>query len=203
MSDYVNGKALYAELKIYHAEYQEAMKAGKDKPQMSNMIAIALMQIATRLSNSHNFVNYTYKDEFVADGIIKCVHKVHRFDPEKGENPFAYFTQICWNAAINRIKIEQHQSSVKARLVRDKMSSEFVEHGADADSDDGTNSFVEFMKENDCFIDYEEIKKEKIKGVLVHRNKSGYNKKEVLEAEALPEFDLTQFEEEFPESEAA
>lgn len=201
MSDYVNGKEFYAELKVYHAAYLEHINNGAPKPQISDKSSYAILQIATRLANSHNFINYTYKEEFILDGVIKCIMKFHNFDPRKGENPFAFFTQICWNAALNRIKIEQEQSSVKARMIREKMSSEFVAHGVDADADDGSNSFVEFLKENDSYIDYNEIKKEKVEGnpALKHRNKTPYVKKDVVLAEELPEFDLTLFEEDIPE----
>lgn len=194
MADYINGKELFEELKIYHAEYKQSLSDGLDKPQVSNKIAEAIIQIATRLSNSFNFVGYTYKDEMIADGILKCLDKVHRFDPNISENSFAFFTQICWNAAINRIKIEQKQSSVKAKLVREKMSSDFVAHGVDADNTDGTNSFVEFLKENDAFIDYieESAKKENaVNQNLKHRNKSGYaTKKSVDVVESVNLFDL-------------
>ena len=197
MADYVNGKKLYEELKIYRAKYDESILKKEAKPQVSDKIAIALVQIATRLMNSYNFIGYSYKDEMISDAILKCFDKVHRFDPSISENAFAFFTQCAWHAATNRIKIEQKESSVKARLIREKMSSEFVSHGVDSDTDDGSNAFVEFLKENDSYIDYIEIKKEKAFSVpdsMKHRNKSGYTKKAVVPKIIIEEIDLTMFE---------
>lgn len=197
MADYINGKEMFAELVIYHATYKASKELGEEKPQISDKIANSFIQIATRLSNSFNFVGYTYKDEFISDGIIKCLDKVHCFDPAKSENCFAYFTQVCWNAAILRIKTEQKQSSVKARMIREKMSSEFVAHGVDSDTDDGSNAFVEFLKENDSYIDYIELKKERsgVHDSFKHKNKTSYaSKKNVVLVDDLPEFDLSQFE---------
>ena len=197
--DYINGKAFFAELTIYHAQYVLSVREETEKPEMLNAIAHAIIQICTRLSNSFNFIGYTYKDEMISDAIVKCFAKVHRFDPSISENAFAFFTQCAYNAFINRIKIEQKQSSVKARIIREKMSSEFVAHGVDSDADDGSNAFVEFLKENDSFVDYIDQRKQKTQtGVpdsLKHRNKTAYSKKEAIEQEFLEEFDLSMFEE--------
>jgi hypothetical protein len=196
MADYINGKEFYEELKIYHAKYLESVTQGEDKPLLSDKIAFAIIQISTRLMNSYNFVNYTYRDEMISDAILKCLDKVHRFDPAISENAFAFFTQISWHAAITRIKVEQKESSVKARLIREKMSSEFVTHGVDSDNDDGGNSFVEFLKENDAFVDYIDLKKQASTNQhdsMKHRNKTPYVKKakEVVDDYY---FDLSEFE---------
>jgi hypothetical protein len=135
----------------------------------------------------------------VADGIMKCLLKIHLFDSERSQNPFAYISQICWNAFILRIKIEQNQSSVKAKLIREKMSSEYVQHGVDADPDD-SNAFVEFLKANDAYVDYNQARIDKhasgIHPSLKHRNKTAYVTKED-DPEALDgteQFDLSMFE---------
>jgi hypothetical protein len=197
MADYINGKEMYAELVVYNAAYKLAMENGEEKPPVSRKLAESFIQIATRLANSFNFCNYTYKDEFIADGIVKCLDKVHRFDPEVSQQAFAFFTQICWNEAILRIKSEQHQSSVKAKLIREKLSSEFVEHGVDSDSDDGSNAFVEFLKENDSYVDYielrKEIEKEPVSKIAKHRNKTPYAKKAVVAVDVLEEVNLFDF----------
>jgi DNA-directed RNA polymerase specialized sigma24 family protein len=137
-------------------------------------IGSAIFRIATNIMNNYNFVGYTYKDEMIGDGIVKCIIKAHNFDVEKSENPFAFFSQVIWNAAVERIKKENHQTSVKAKLVREKMSHEFVEHGSNMDDADTSNAFVEFLKENDALTDYYEEKKKKVHPSLVHRNKTAY-----------------------------
>lgn len=196
MAEYINGKEMYAELVIYNTLYKKSLVDGHEKPQVSKKLAHSIIQIATRLTNSYNFVNYTYKDEMISDAILKCLDKVHRFDPTISEQSFAFFTQVAWNACVNRIKIEQKESSVKARLIREKMSSEFVSHGVDSDADDGGNSFVEFLKENDAFVDYIEIKKNKVVSThpnMTHRNKTPYAKKHVEVVDDYY-FDLSEFE---------
>lgn len=195
-TQYVNGRELFEELVIYHEAYKITKAAGLERPPITNKMASSIIRIANKLSNSYNFVNYTYKEELIADGILKCLEKIHLFDPLKSENVFAYATQLIYNEFLNRIKKEQKESSVKARLIREKMSSEFVQHGVDADTEDGGNSFVDFLKENDAYIDYIEVKKENAKNnvnpAMKHRNKSAYPTKKVAEIDVA--FDLTSFE---------
>lgn len=201
MSDYVNGKELTQELRVYREKYLSAMESGLEKPQISDTISRAIIQIATRLANSHNFVRYPFREEMIGDGIFKCLNKVHLFNPEVSENSFAYFTQICWNEAIKRIKEEKYEMSIKAKYIREKMSSDFVSHGVDSDSDDGSNSFVEFLKENDCYVDY--IAQKKLEEVdmstqnkhTTHRNKTTYKKKDTPPPTIEDIFDLSVFEE--------
>ena len=49
----------------------------------------------------------------ISDGIIDCISAVDNFDPDKTNNPFAYFTQIAWNAFIRRIHKEKKQTYIK------------------------------------------------------------------------------------------
>lgn len=197
MADYINGKEMYSELVIYNNQYLESIKNNEEKPQVSDKLCNSFIQIATRLSNSYNFVGYSYKEDMIGDAIEKCLKKVHCFDPNQSEQSFSFFTQICWNSFLLRIKKEQQQSSVKARLIRNKMSSEFVEHGADYDNENGDNGFVEFLKANDAFVDYVEQSKNAIKQheSTKHRNKTPYRKKaDNVSKEVIPEVDLTIFE---------
>ena len=39
------------------------------------------------------------------------------FDPDKSDNPFAYFTQIIYYAFIRRIQKEKKQMQVKAKII--------------------------------------------------------------------------------------
>jgi hypothetical protein len=198
MADYINGKEMLGELVVYNNAYKTSLELGTDKPPISDKLASSFIQIATRLMNSYNFVGYSYRDEMIQAGILKCIEKVHRFDPEVSPQCFAFFTQICWNAAIGVIKQEQKESSTKARMVREKMSDEFVAHGVDFDTDAASNGFVTFLQENDCYIDYIEARRATITPTqhsLKHRNKTPYVKKDVAEKKVNAyETDLSLFE---------
>ena len=49
----------------------------------------------------------------IGDGIENCINYMNSFDPEKSNNPFAYFTQIVWHSFIHRIQKEKKQQYIK------------------------------------------------------------------------------------------
>jgi len=110
---YINNKQLLEEMIKYKDSVKAAEEGGTTKPRISRYIGESLMMINNKLSNKFNFINYTYKDEMIADGIENCIAAVDNFDPAKSSNPFAYFTQIAWNAFVRRIQKEKKQTYIK------------------------------------------------------------------------------------------
>ena len=98
-------------------DYKEACKlATKNKtkePAIPNYIGECFMKIAEGLSHKPNFINYTYRDEMISDGIENCLMYFENFDPSKSKNAFAYFTQVIWFAFLRRIQKEKKQLYVK------------------------------------------------------------------------------------------
>jgi hypothetical protein len=110
---YVNGKDLYLAMVAYKEKVTKAREEGKELPIIPNYVGVCFMLICTKLATKPNFMGYSYKDEMIADAIENCVSAAHSFDPEKSNNPFAYFTQIAWNAFIRRISKEKKQAYIK------------------------------------------------------------------------------------------
>lgn len=110
---YVNNKTLYEEMVKHHEMLRYCEKNNKPKPKVSNYVGEAILLICNRLSYKPNFINYTYKEEMISDGIENCIMAVDSFNPEKSNNPFAYFTQIAFNAFLRRIQKEKKQTYIK------------------------------------------------------------------------------------------
>lgn len=104
--NYVDGKTLHNELVKWYASGKE------DIPPK---IVDAITQICERLGTKKNFRNYTYNDEMIGAALLSCVAALKRkkYNPEKGENPFAYFTQVAHNEFVRIINEEKKQSYVK------------------------------------------------------------------------------------------
>ncbi len=64
-----------------------------------------------------NFNNYTYKIEMISSGILACVSALHKFDSEKSENAFAYYTSIIHNAFIQILNKEKKQQNIRDELL--------------------------------------------------------------------------------------
>ena len=152
---YVNNAEFLAALLDYKAQVQKAKEAGVDIPPISNYIGDCFIKIARHLSYKHNFINYSYKDEMISDGIENCLAVVKNFDPEKSKNPFAYFTQIIFFAFVRRIIKEKKQTDTKNRYISQMDITMMVtqEH----DNGEFQNQFLEYLKTQLDVTDYEKI----------------------------------------------
>jgi DNA-directed RNA polymerase specialized sigma subunit len=114
---YVNNKDFLAALIEYKKNISEAQERGDPKPRITNYLGECFLKIATHLSFKPNFVNYIFKDDMISDGIENCVQYIHNFNPEKSQNPFAYFTQIIHYAFLRRIQKEKKQLEIKNKIL--------------------------------------------------------------------------------------
>lgn len=115
--NYVNNRQLYETMKVYHAQVQEAKAKGTEKPRVPNYVGECLFLIATKLSNKPQYYMYTFKQEMISEGVINCLEYIDNYNPNRYDNPFAYFTQIIKNAFLRRIeresKIRYHQYKMR------------------------------------------------------------------------------------------
>ena len=114
---YVNNKEFLAALIKHRENIEIAEIQGKEKPRIPRYIGECFLKIATHLSFKPNFVNYMFKEDMVSDGIENCVQYIHNFNPEKSQNPFAYFTQIIHYAFLRRIQKEKRQLEIKNKIL--------------------------------------------------------------------------------------
>ena len=87
----------------YKNNIEDADKTGTPKPKVSEYIGQSIILICNNLAKKPNFSGYTYKQDMISDGIMDCIAAVDNFNPDKTNNPFAYFTQIARNAFLRRI----------------------------------------------------------------------------------------------------
>ena len=111
--NYINNEDFLRALVDYKQKVKDAKASGKPEPILPNYIGECWMKIAEGLSHKPNFINYTYRDEMISDGIENCLMYFNNFDPAKSKNPFAYFTQIIYFAFLRRISKEKKQTYVK------------------------------------------------------------------------------------------
>ena len=114
---YVNNKQFLEALIQYREQCREAQEDGLSNPRIPEYIGDCFLKIATHLSYKPNFVNYMFKDDMICDGVENCITYIDRFDPEKGTNPFAYFTQIIYYAFLRRIQKEKKQLEIKNKIL--------------------------------------------------------------------------------------
>jgi len=154
---YVNNKEFLAAMVEYKKLVKEAEKKKKPKPPVSDYIGECFLKIANHLSYRPNFINYTFRDDMISDGIENCLQYLDNFDPEKSKNPFAYFTQMIYYAFVRRIQKEKKQTTIKQKLIAEANYDDMaLQPGEDREF---KNQFTEFLQKNQVAVaDYEEKK---------------------------------------------
>ena len=114
----------------------------KDWPRIPHYIGKCFLDIAEHLSKRPNFSNYIYRQDMVSDAVENCVIYAANFDPAKSNNPFSYFTQVCWYAFIRRIGKEKRQIEICDKIISKSGFEQFFSGDSMGDSSD-YNSIVD------------------------------------------------------------
>lgn len=149
---YVNNAEFYEAYKAYYDSVNEAKANGTEIPRVPNYIGECILKIATHLSYKPNFINYSYREDMVLDGVENCLQYLLNFDPAKGRNPFAYYTQIIYYAFLRRIAKEKKQSFIKNKLIME-MPYELFELQEHDEGGAYHNAYVDFLQNNSDFED--------------------------------------------------
>ena len=126
---YVNNKEFTAAISEHNYAVKQAIKDGKEPPRVSEYIGECIYKIATRLSTKPNFINYSYRDEMICDGIENCLQYINNFNPEKSQN-------------------EKKQAAIKHKAI---MNSGIIDDAVatiDGETAHYDNSYVDFLQNN-------------------------------------------------------
>ena len=154
---YVNNKEFLAAMVEYKKIVNKTKRNKLKNPPVPDYIGECFLKIANHLSYRPNFINYTYRDDMISDGIENCLTYLNNFNPEKSNNPFAYFTQIIYYAFVRRIQKEKKQVIIKQRMIQEANYDDLtLQPGEDREF---KNQFTEFLRKN---IPAEEPVKKKV-----------------------------------------
>lgn len=148
---YVDNKKFYDALVEYKDSVKKAESLGEKRPIIPDYIGRVFLDIATRFSHRSNFINYTYREDMISDGVENCLRYIDNFDPNKGTNPFSYFTQIVYYAFLRRIQKEKGYLYTKYKLIE---NVNLFGDSADTQDHDRTNQFDDSMKFSDYTQDH-------------------------------------------------
>ena len=145
---YVNNTEVTAAIAEHNKAVKDAIAKGKEPPRVTEYIGECIYKIATRLSTKPNFINYSYRDEMICDGIENCLQYINNFNPEKSQNAFAYITQIIYYAFLRRIQKEKKQAAIKHKAIMNSGILTDAVSSMDGDNTVYDNSYVEFLQNN-------------------------------------------------------
>jgi len=163
---YVDNKQLYTVILEYKVQLENAETNNQPKPQIPNYVGECILLIAQRLATKPNFINYSYREEMISDGIENCISYFDNFDPSKSDNPFAYFTQIIYYAFLRRIQKEKKQVYIKHKTAENIiLFDENIEQNEIEDYvptlDIDAENISEFIRAFEESIDKKKIKRKK------------------------------------------
>lgn len=148
-NNYVDREEFYQLMIKRKASIKEALENNKPVPKIDDKIGKMILDIATNLSYRYNFINYTFREEMVGDAIETCVRYLDNFDTDKFNNPFAYFTQICYFSMVRRIQREAKQNNIKKKWI-EKLGVDLETYSAQLQDGDTpfTNTSADFAQEH-------------------------------------------------------
>jgi hypothetical protein len=120
---YLNNKDLLREIEKSH-------QAGK----MTNEFALMIKMLCHRYASKGNYASYSYNEDMQAFALLTVCKVWKSFDPVKGKNPFAYFTQTIKHAFFQYLNNEKKQRTIRDELLinnGDNPSFGFLERGED------------------------------------------------------------------------
>jgi DNA-directed RNA polymerase specialized sigma24 family protein len=95
----------------------------KEQGQITDKLARMLMLLTQRIAYKPSFVNYTYRDDMVSEALADLCKNALKFNAERSNNPFAFYTTCVTNSFLGYLNHEK-----KHRRIRDQLLVELGEN---------------------------------------------------------------------------
>jgi hypothetical protein len=106
---------------------------------ISEKLGAMFLKLAIRYTSKPNLSGYSYREEFIGNGVLRMVSQIDKFDiNHPSKNPFAYFTQVIHNETMGILNRERRQRDIKDNL-REKIWDEISAEEALDDSGNKSN----------------------------------------------------------------
>lgn len=104
--NYLNNRDLLAEV-----------ITSKECGQMTDKLALMLQTLCARYGRKGNYVGYSYNEDMQAFAMMELVRTWNSFNPEKSQNPFAFFTQCIKHSFIQYLNRERKQRDIRDEML--------------------------------------------------------------------------------------
>lgn len=116
-------------------ELMKAVMESKGLGRMSNDLANKLMLLVSKYAKHPWFARYTYNTDMQAYALMMLVGTWNSFNPEKSDNPFAFYTQ-CIKNSFQQYKLkEKRQRNIVDELLVDRGLTPSYSYQAEYDSE--------------------------------------------------------------------
>ena len=128
---------------------------------MSEKLGEMYMLLSERNINHRHFVRYPFRDDLISVAVTACCAATFKFNPEKSNNPFAFFTTCIRHSCYQYLKKHYNQTNIKNKLKVDNglnpdySYADAMEKMANSNSD----SDEEIIDPNETLFEIEEASK--------------------------------------------
>ncbi len=101
---------------LNNADLLVQLAASNEQGRMNELLAHMLQTLTARYASQGNFAGYSYVEDMKAYAMYMICRTWHRFDKNKSNNPFAFFTQCIKHSFYQFLNKEKRQ-----RVIRDEL----------------------------------------------------------------------------------
>jgi DNA-directed RNA polymerase specialized sigma subunit len=96
----------------------EVIKA-KQLNRMTDELAVMLMKLCRKYAQRPSFSGYTYKEDMISEALANLCQNALKFNTEKYDNPFAYYTSCINNSFLHFLIAEKKHRRIRDQLLVD------------------------------------------------------------------------------------
>lgn len=108
---------------VTNAVLLPAVLEAKELNVVTEKLIRMINMIAERYSRKYNFVNYSFREDMVQAAVMNLVNNALKFNPEKSNNPFSFYTTAIHNSFLQYIAEEKRQRNIRDQLLLDAGSN--------------------------------------------------------------------------------
>jgi len=89
------------------------------KGAMTNELAKMLMTLTRKYAQRPCFSGYSYKEDMISDALANLCQNAIKFNPDKGSNPFSFYTTCINNSFLQFLNVEKKHRRIRDQLLID------------------------------------------------------------------------------------
>lgn len=102
---------------VRNADLIPAIIEAKQQGQVTARLSDLFWKIAENYSRKHNFVKYSFRTDMVASAAANLCQNALKFNHEKYDNPFSYYTTAIHNSFLQFIADEKKHAKLRDELI--------------------------------------------------------------------------------------
>lgn len=134
---------------ITNAVLLPAVIEAKEKGIVTDKLARMLIMIAERYSFKSNFAGYSFREDMVSFALMNLSANALKFNPEKSNNPFSFYTTAIHNSFLQYMAYERNHRDIRDKLI--------LENGGMASNTFMDSERDDFLREHGAYDEHGEI----------------------------------------------